>query len=85
MKKLVIILPEKLPDSKHICFESGCPFFQKGQPNKSICNILWSNKPGLANNSLASLCNYYDTRDITIAEVDSEQIDYILSNYINKK
>lgn len=85
MKKLIIILPEKLPDTKHICFENGCPFFQKGQPDKSICNILWSNKPALINNSLASLCNYYDTHDITIAEVDSEQIDYILNKYNSRK
>lgn len=25
MKKLVIILSEKAPDTKHICFEGGCP------------------------------------------------------------
>lgn len=28
MKKLVIILSEKAPDTKHICFEGGCPFYQ---------------------------------------------------------
>lgn len=34
MKKLVIILPEKAPDTKHICFEGGCPFYQENQPKK---------------------------------------------------
>lgn len=78
MKKLVIILSEKAPDTKHICFEGGCLFYQANQPEKSVCRALWKNPPAHVANPLASLCNYYNTRDITIAEVESEWLDKIL-------
>ena len=78
MKKLVIILPEKAPNTKHICFEGGCPFYQENQPKKSICRELWENNPAHIANPLASLCDYYNTKDVTIVEVESEWLDKIL-------
>ena len=84
MRNLVIILPEKLPDTKHTCFKGGCPFFKKTQSDKkSVCDILWGTNPKHIANSLASLCNYYDTCDITLAEIDSEQLNAILNNCEN--
>lgn len=55
MKKLVIILSEKAPDTKHICFEGGCPFYQANQPEKSVCRALWKNPPTHVANPLATM------------------------------
>lgn len=79
MRKLIIVLPEKAPDTKHICFEGGCPFHQPNQKNGSICKALWENPPAHIDNPLASLCNYYNTKDVTIMEVDGDVLDGLLS------
>lgn len=80
MKKLVIILPEKAPDTKHICFEGGCPFYQENQPKKSICRELWENNPAHIANPLASLCDYYNTKDVTIVEAELNLLRFTNSN-----
>lgn len=54
------------------------PILSSKPPEKSVCRALWKNPPAHVANSLASLCNYYNTRDITIAKVESEWLDKIL-------
>lgn len=69
-KKLVITMPAKEGDIKHICYEGGCPFFSKTKDGDMglICKTLWSTPPK-DKSQLASLCNYYDTQNITIEEL----------------
>lgn len=78
-KALVITLPEKGPDTRHICNAENCPFYQDGQPIKSICYALWSNPPKGVTNPLASICNYYDTRNVKIVEVDSDALENLIA------
>lgn len=66
-KKLIIVLNEKILGGKHICNSDGCPFFTPNQNKNSFCYALWSTPP-LGRNSLASLCNYYDTTDFHVIE-----------------
>lgn len=70
MKKLVMILNEKPGDTGHICYRGGCPFFT-GDKQDGVCLALWKTNP-IGKNSLASLCNYYNTRDFKIIEVTDE-------------
>lgn len=79
MRNLIIVLSEKEPDTKHICFEGGCPFHQQNQKKSSICRTLWENPPAHIDNPLASLCNYYDTKNVTIAEVDGDLLNDFFS------
>ena len=68
-KKLIIIMDEKEPDIRHICNDGGCPFYNKNKwDDKNICKRLW-NTPPEGKCTLASLCNYYDTQNLTIAEI----------------
>lgn len=78
-KALVIILPEKEPDTRHMCNAENCPFYQDGQPIESICYALWSNPPKGVTNPLASICNYYDTRNVKIVEVDSDALENLIA------
>jgi hypothetical protein len=84
-KKLIIVLNEKSPDVKHICNSDGCPFFTPNQSKNSFCYALWSTPP-LGRNSLASLCNYYDTTDLHIIEnTTNEELNNILDEIIKDK
>ncbi len=65
MKKLVIILDQKEPTTNHICNADGCPFYG----DNKICQTLWGTPPS-GRSKLASLCNYYEVQNLTIAEVD---------------
>lgn len=69
-EKLVITMPAKEGDIKHICYEGGCPFFLQTKDGDMglICKTLWSTPPK-GKSQLASLCNYYDTKNITIEEL----------------
>ena len=70
-KALVFIMKPKNRDTKHTCYEGGCPFYSKTSNGDmgAICKALWSTSPS-GKNSLASLCNYYDVKNLIIAEVD---------------
>jgi hypothetical protein len=83
-KKLIIVLDEKSPDSKHICNSEGCPFFTPNQHKNSFCYALWSTPP-LGRNPLASLCNYYDTTDFHVVETADEELNNKLDEIIKGK
>lgn len=84
-KKVIIVLEEKTPDGKHRCNSEGCPFYSTGQKRNSVCYALWSTPP-IGKNSLASLCNYYDTTNLHIIEsTTDEKLNKRLDKIINKK
>jgi hypothetical protein len=79
-KKLVIIMDSKEGDTKHICNQKSCPFFSKTEDGDMgiLCEKLWTTPPK-GKSSLASLCNYYDVQNLTIAEAEGcETINQIL-------
>lgn len=70
-RKLVLIMePTKKDNTENFCNKS-CPFYST-TPNGDmgpLCKTLWGTAPK-GKNPLASLCNYYDVKHITVAEVD---------------
>jgi hypothetical protein len=70
-KALVFVMKPKNGDTKHPCYEGGCPFYSTTSDGDmgAICKALWSTSPS-GKNSLASLCNYYDVKNLIIAEVN---------------
>lgn len=83
MAKLVIILDEKDPDTKHRCNEEECLFFQmtKDGGMGPLCKTLWGTNSIRSKALMSCLCNYYNTSDINMVEVvDDEELE----KFINK-
>lgn len=82
-KKLIIVLNEKSPEYSN-CKAGVCPFSSSNSSNNSICHALWSTPP-VGRDSLASLCNYYDTTNLYIIEnTTNEELNNMLDEIINK-
>jgi hypothetical protein len=71
-KKLIIVLDEKPSDVKHRCNSDECPFYNSGQNRNSVCYALWRTHP-TGQSPLASLCNYYDTKNLHIIESTTDE------------
>ena len=84
-KTLMILFPEKEPDTKHICYRDGCPLFT-GETQDGLCLKLWCTPPQELKQlgKDGCICNFYDTTKPMIVEADGVDVNDILEKLQNE-
>lgn len=86
--KLIIVMDEiEGGREDHICHdgEGGCLFYSNLPWTKdTMCKTLWKTPP-IGRTSLASLCRYYDTRNVHVIECRDEELNSKIEAIIGEK